>query len=283
MFYTELPPHPSLASHVRCIWVFDSSDPGTSAGDAGSADDTQRIVPDGHPELVLHYGDRFAELGDDNVATTQSRLVFAGQISRPLVLRPGAKAGVIGVRFHPAGARALLGMAMMENTDARLDLMSAWGRDSEHLLDEVHSAADAFARVRVVESFLIQRLAQSRVAADAAVAHCVALLRSASPPLTIDDLATQSGLSSRQLERRFLQEVGIPPRLLASIFRFRRLFDAVEQEEAAPGRWAGAAFAAGYFDQAHMIRDFKRFAGQPPQAFYRALSGLSAAMVGNPP
>ena len=60
MFYTELPPHPSLAGHVRCIWVFDSSDPGTSAGDAGSADENQRIVPDGHPELVLHYGDRFA-------------------------------------------------------------------------------------------------------------------------------------------------------------------------------------------------------------------------------
>jgi AraC-like DNA-binding protein len=280
MFYTELPPHPSLANHVRCIWVFDA---GNATSDAGSADETQRIVPDGHPELVLHYGDRFAELGDDNVATTQSRLVFAGQISRPLVLRPGAKAGVIGVRFQSAGARALLGMTMMENTDVRLDLTSVWGRDSEHLLDEVHSAGDAFSRVRVVEKFLMQRLSQSRIAPDAAIAHCVALLRTASTQLTIDDLATQSGLSSRQLERRFLHEVGIPPRLLASIFRFRRLFDAVEQEESAPGRWAGAAFTAGYFDQAHMIRDFKRFAGQPPQAFYRSLNGLSAAMVGGQP
>ncbi len=280
MFYTELPPDPSLAHHIRCIWVFDAGD---ATGDAGATDETQRIVPDGHPELVLHYGDRFAEVGDDNVATTQSRLVFAGQISRPLVLRPGAKAGVIGVRFHPAGARALLGMAMMENTDVRLDLTSVWNRDSEHLLDEVHSAGDAFARVRVVEKFLMQRLSQSRVAPDAAISHCVNLLRNATTHLTIDDLATQSGLSSRQLERRFLHEVGIPPRLLASIFRFRRLFDAVEQEEATSGRWAGAAFAAGYFDQAHMIRDFKRFAGQPPQAFYRSLNGLSAAMVGGEP
>lgn len=283
MFYTELPPHPSLAHLVRCIWVFDAG------GASGDGADTQRIVPDGHPELVLHYGDRFAEISDDNVATTQSRLVFAGQISRPLVLRPGANAGVIGVRFHPAGARTLLGMAMTANTDVRLDLTSVWSRDSEHLLDEVHCAADAFARVRVVEKFLRQRLSQSRVATDAAVAHCVNLLQraqsaqGASASLTIDDLATQSGLSSRQLERRFLHEVGIPPRLLASIFRFRRLFDAVEQEEASPGRWAGAAFAAGYFDQAHMIRDFKRFAGQPPQAFYRSLNGLSAAMVGNAP
>ncbi|MBL8525175.1 MAG: helix-turn-helix transcriptional regulator [Betaproteobacteria bacterium] len=277
MFYTELPPHQSLAHLIRCIWVFDAS------GVSGNGEDTQRIVPDGHPELVLHYGDRFAEISDDNIATTQSRLVFAGQISRQLVLRPGTNAGVIGVRFHPAGARALLGMAMVENTDMRLDLTSVWARDSEHLLDEVHSAGDVFAKVRVVEKFLMQRLSQSRIAPDAAVAHCVNLLRNASTTLTIDDLAAQSGLSSRQLERRFLHEVGIPPRLLASIFRFRRLFDAVEQEEASPGRWAGAAFAAGYFDQAHMIRDFKRFAGQPPQAFYRSLNGLSAAMVGNAP
>jgi AraC-like DNA-binding protein len=155
-------------------------------------------------------------------------------------------------------------MVMTENTDVRLDLTSVWARDSEHLLDEVHSASDVFARVRVVEAFLMQSLSQSRVVQDAAIARCVELLQSASPQLTIDDLAAQSGLSSRQLERRFLNEVGIPPRLLASIFRFRRLFDAVEQEEAAPGRWAGAAFAAGYFDQAHFIRECHAFTGLPP-------------------
>lgn len=270
MYYTELPPTPALAPYLRCIWVFENS-----TGDGAGGE--QRIVPDGHPEMVLHYGDRFHEINDDT-AVVQSRLLFAGQISRPLVLKPGANAGVIGIRFKAAGARALLGMSMVENTDTRLDLTQAWARDSESLLDEVHSATDVDERVRVVERFLIRRLAQSKLLPDAAIGHCVDVLHAAAGRITIDDLAARCDLSARQLERRFLDEVGIPPRLLASIFRFRRVFDLLEEPQ--PGRWIGAALAAGYFDQAHMIRDFKRFAGQQPQAFYRSLNGLSAAMVG---
>ena len=270
MFYTEFPPSPALSPYLRCIWVFE-----TSAND--DADGEQRIVPDGHPEMVLHYGDCFHEVRDD-AAVAQSRLLFAGQISRPLLLRPGARAGVIGIRFQAAAARALLGMSMLENTDTRLDLTQAWGRDGESLLDEVHSAVGIGERVSAVERFLIRRFKKSATLPDRAVTHSVDILHAAAGRITIDDLAARCGLSARQLERRFLDEVGIPPRLLASIFRFRRVFDLLEQPQ--PGRWIGAALSAGYFDQAHMIRDFKRFAGQQPQAFYLSLNGLSAAMLG---
>ena len=274
MFYAEYPPHPSLANQVRCIWVFDSMGKAADAPD----DNVQTIVPDGYPEMVLHYGDRFAELGEDGTAATQSRHLFAGQISRPLRLKPGESAGVIGVRFQTVGARAVLGMQMHLNTDTRLDLAAAWGRESDHLLDEIYNAAGPVARVHVVERFLIRKLANSHIAQDGAVACCVEALRRAAPGLTVDRLATQSQLSARQLERRFLHEVGLSPRLLASIFRFRRLFDAVESD--APHRWASAAIAAGYFDQAHMIRDFKRFAGGTPAAFQSTINGFSAAMLG---
>lgn len=274
MFYTELPPHPALAQYLRCIWVFE-----TSADDGGG--EVQRIVPDGYPELVLHYGDQFHEI-HDKAMVAQPRMLFAGQIARPLLLQPGARAGVIGVRFRPAGARPFLGMSMVENTDARLDLTRVWGRESESLLDEVHCAPDTGARVHAVERFLLRHLAQSRVTADAAIMFCVAALHAAAERITVDALAASCDLSARQLERRFLDEVGIPPRLLASIFRFRRLFDLLEQPicPTPAGRWVEAALSAGYFDQAHMNRDFKRFAGQQPQAFYRSLNGLSAAMVG---
>jgi transcriptional regulator GlxA family with amidase domain len=96
----------------------------------------------------------------------------------------------------------------------------------------------------------------------------------------LDALAAECGLSRRQFERRFLVEVGVSPGLLAGVARFRKLFDALEQETLRVRHWAEAAHAAGYFDQAHMNRDFKRFAGLPPQAFCKTLGGLSAAMLG---
>jgi len=90
-------------------------------------------------------------------------------------------------------------------------------------------------------------------------------------------LGTESGLGARQLERRFNDLVGVPPRLFASILRFRALFDALQSGQRSP--WLAAAIDTGYFDQAHMIRDFRRFAGAPPQAFLQRLSGLGAALV----
>lgn len=266
VFYAEFSPSPELAHALRCIWVFESH-----AGDESA--EPQRIVPDGHPELVLHYGDSFRETGD---VAAQPRVLFAGQIARPLVLQAGARAGVIGVRFLPAAARMLLGIPMRELTDARLDLAQVWGRDADLLADEVAETQGVENKVRRVERAVSRRLAASRVKRDPLVEQCVAALDGADT-VRVDELVRQSRLSARQLERRFHHEVGVPPRLLASILRFRRIFDVLEHRQ--PARWVEAALAAGYFDQAHMIRDFRRFAGCTPREYLQSSPGLASALA----
>ena len=270
MHYIERPPHPSLAHVVRCLWAFEATP-------ADGAAEIQRIVPDGYPEVVLQYGDAAHELTDAGAPKRQQRFIFAGQISRPLLLQPGAHAGMIGIRLQPAGARLLLGLPMHELTDARIDLAQIWTHESEQLIDAVACKDDIPGRLQVVEQFLLKKIVGVRNKSDAAIMHGVGMLQSTDGHLSVDAVAISCGLSSRQLERRFLNEVGISARLLASIFRFRRVFDLLEQEPS--WRWVSAAIGAGYYDQAHMIRDFKRFAGQQPQAFYRSLYGLSAAMI----
>lgn len=270
MLYTERLPHAELASVIRCFWAYEASPQDGAAA-------IQRIVPDGYPEMVLQYGDHGYEVSADGTQTLQPRFIFAGQISQPLLLQPGTDAGLIGIRLQPAGARIFLGMSMHETTDVRLDLSEIWPVESESLIDAVCEKNNITARLQVVEQFLRRKIKDSRHACDAAIMHGVRMLQSTEGRLSVDALADSCGLSSRQLERRFLGEVGIPPRLLASIFRFRRVFDLLEQPRAVS--WASAAIGAGYFDQAHMHRDFKRFAGQQPQTFYRSLNGLSAAMI----
>ena len=279
MFYQEFTPHISLLPFVRCIWVFESRDV-TGEGEA------QRIVPDGFPELIVHYGDQFHEVDANGIAKKQSRLIFAGQLSGPLTLQSGANAGVMGVRFWPAATRALLRLPMNEATNQRLDMHDILGANSSTLIDEVFLARDAVARVAVMERFLMRHLLHSRNAEKlthqhAAMMHCVQSLYYSDGEISMDRLAYTANLSSRQLERRFLNEVGISPKLLASIFRFRRVFNFLESPNVKVAQWTEAALSAGYFDQPHMIRDFKRFAGLQPQAFYRSMQGLSAAMVSN--
>jgi AraC-like DNA-binding protein len=105
------------------------------------------------------------------------------------------------------------------------------------------------------------------------MAAAIGTLRASGGNAPIDRLAQTTGLSRRQFERRFSERVGLPPRLFGRIVRFQRAFRHLGAE-------SGAAVAArcGYADQAHLIREIRRFAGQTPAALTRA-DGLTAFFV----
>jgi transcriptional regulator GlxA family with amidase domain len=94
--------------------------------------------------------------------------------------------------------------------------------------------------------------------------------------VTVAELAQNAGVSSRQLERRFLSEVGIGPKLLCRILRFQQVFRAVERNDSG---WAAVATDCGYYDQAHLIRDFQQFARQTPTVLFAQSSGLTQAFT----
>ncbi len=272
MRYAEYPPHPRLASHIRCYWVFEHQ-----FGKDESNDD--RIVPDGSPELIFHFGDPYAEIGEDGTAAKQPRSLFAGQITGPLLLRSSGHAGVIGIRFQPWGARRFIDLPMHQAVDRRIDLSELWGPVLDPLHVQLDQADNDQTRIAAIEQVLLEISDHGMPLDDADVALCVYELQAAQGAHTMDRLLAKTHLGERQLERRFKDIVGLSSRTLGAILRFRSLFDAFEHSSDAP--WLRAAIETGYFDQAHMIRDFKRFAGRPPQAFYQSLSGLSANMVGN--
>ena len=94
--------------------------------------------------------------------------------------------------------------------------------------------------------------------------------------IAVDELAGDAGISSRQLERRFLREVGVGPKLLGRIIRFQQVFRAVEQSNNA---WAEIAIECGYYDQAHLIRDFNQFAQQTPAVLFSSQSALTESFT----
>jgi AraC-like DNA-binding protein len=269
MRYVEYAPDPRLAGFVRCYWIFEAH---RERADGGTAND-ETVVPDGHPELIFHFGAPFAEVLDplhDDGLRVQPAALFAGQLTRPLRLRPSGPPGTLGVRFHPWGARWLSRMPMAETTDRWLALDATEYGWLAGVDDAVRDARDDRARVAAIEARLLARLAAVPAAVDRQVLALARDWRAAGSRV-------RHSVGSRQLERRFNDAIGVPPKVFHSIARFRALFDALS---ASPRpAWLDAAIASGYFDQSHMIRDFRRFAGAPPTAFIRSLGGLSAALL----
>jgi AraC-like DNA-binding protein len=232
MRYREFVPGEDAARFVDCYWMLEGAVPG----------DAQRVVPDGQPELILNLGQPF-ESFNGGQWRVQPKCFLAGQLTGPLLVRAGASTSILGVRFRPGGAGQLLGMPMEELTDRVVPA----GDLGLKLLTECGTLAE-------VERAL---LGLERGSADALVDEAARLLGH-SPD--VGATAAILGVSMRNLERRFKARVGMSPKHFARIRRFQRVFPAIEDG----GEWAEAAAACGYYDQAHLIRDFRDFAGAPP-------------------
>jgi AraC-like DNA-binding protein len=266
MEYRELLPPPPLDQVVHRFWSL--------AGDG--AGEPQTIVPDGRVEIVLHLGEPFAQIEETGRPVAQPRAIAAGQLTSPLRLLPRPGAEVVGIRLRTGAARRLLRVPQRELTGRIAPLADIDRGLAGRLLDAARSAPDSRSRVERLAGVLASRLDHLRpTATDAAVARL-----ESGDARSVTELAASVGLTARTLQRRLLQEVGLDPTLLRRIFRFRTAFGLLERLP--PGRWGGVAARTGYFDQAHLIREFRRFAGASPSVFFGTGPELARAFSGAP-
>lgn len=264
MHYTVLPPPPPLDRYVHCIWFLR----GTGGGHADT------VVADGRLELVLHLADPFAELGPDGVARTQADALIAGQLTRPLLLVPGGTADVVGIRFRTAGAAAVLRDAA-PFTDRVVAMREVAPRLRDRLLTALRQAATPAERVTAIARVLACVARHDRV--DPLAEHAASLL-GRDPSTTIRRVTRALDCSARTLERRVRTSTGVSPALLRRVLRFRRTYPLLEA--AGRGGWARAALLGGYHDQAHCLRDFRRFTGTSPGRHFGGSAGLAEQFLG---
>jgi AraC-like DNA-binding protein len=255
--YQEFSPGKSLAPWVKCIWLLEDA-----LAPAGPLD---AVVPDGCPEIIVHYGDRFTEDAAGR-RVVQSDAVVAGQLTRPLMLRPTGRVGMVAARFRADGLYPVLGVPMHELVNRRVPLETICS-DVSTLQARIAEAGSDRERVGHLATFLERQLA-GRWALDAVVQHSVHAILASGGQTSPDRLARCAGLTARQLERRFQVAVGVSPKFLCRIVRFRAIFDCLQSSTP----WSSIAFHCGFFDQSHMIRDFKQFAGRSPTSFLAAQS-----------
>ena len=256
--YAEYAPAPELAEYVHCVWTFSAAhDPAP-----------QRIAPDGRPELIVHLGEPYLERrasGD----VVQAPVLFAGQLTAPLALVAQSHVQVLGVRFHAHAARAFLGADASMAADRRLDLAALHGGAVVKLRRDVSESSSSNHQLQRVQQYVLQRVGIARADADVRNAVEALFARGEAP--------RPEHIGERVWQRRFKAEVGVSARMLQSVLRFRRVFDAIEREEKAG--WVEAALAAGYFDQPQMARDFRRFLGVTAREWAQQKAGLAKALT----
>ncbi len=262
MRYEQFLPPPSLRRFVRCFWLLQGHTPAADVV-------PERVVPDGCAELILHAGSPYRLTRPQEPGTvSQSQGALVGQIARAIELLPTGPTEIVGVRFEPAGARDLVGVPMSEVTGRSIPLRDLWGTEGADLTDRVREAGDAATRAALVCDVLLRRAARVRRRDDPADA-AVSVLERADGQIDIADLARTVGVGRRTLERRFLDRVGLPPKRLARILRLQAVLQTLDGTDAPD--WAMLAAGGGFYDQPHLVREFRDLTGLPPAAYARSV------------
>ncbi|MBL7952075.1 MAG: AraC family transcriptional regulator [Flavobacteriales bacterium] len=250
MRYHTHPAPPELAPWVRYCWSLES----TTAGDA-----PHRLTAEIGANLVFILRGSFTEAD----GSTAPAAHLAGAVTRSADMTGHGPFALFGVYLWPWSVEALFGSTAADQHDRFTALHVLWGARGERLGAAVGAAATVEQRIALLRDAF---LAAPHAPVDDVLNTVVrGMLEHAAPP-DLDATVAASGLARRQFERRFKRCTGFSPALFLRIVRFQRTYRMLENGTATT--LTDVAHAAGYFDQSHFIRDFKRFSGLNPKAYF---------------
>jgi len=255
MRYEEHAPPAAVVAHVACLW--------TLTGDAPDAP-FDLILPDGRPELVVHRGARFRQRRHGGGSRLQPRQLIVGQMTRGVAIAPGRRVESIGVRFTPAGLAPLCPFPQSRLADRLQAVARVQAPALRRLAAAAADAPTLVAALAALDRALPGVYSESPPV-DPRLLAAVDHLSRAGGTLSMAALARATGTSPRWLERHFTASVGVGPKRLARLVRFRCALAALDAHRRRGG--VEVALDHGFYDQAHFIAEFRAFAGDAPRRF----------------
>ena len=271
MLYNEIRPGKELEKYVKCYYIY-RSEMDTAFEDT--------VFPSGCVEIIFNLGTGNWQTAINDHFVTTPPIELWGQIIRPLAVRSIGKNTMLGFRFYPHAAAFFLNDNIDLFNDQVIDLGSLAGATAAALHSRLLDTSGWDKRVALVEQYLIGKLSQSQKRSGK-----VELINEIMHELqhkdffdNIENVATRYGITSRYLQKLFLQYTGLTPKLYSKINRFQNSLSLVTKKDIS---LTAVAYTCGYFDQSHFIREFKSFTGLTPSGYSIANSPVAFALANN--
>jgi len=238
-----------------------------------------RVCPNTYPGLVFQHHDRQSAIQDIVVSSGRvvrvPTLFIHGQVTALSVMHFSAPYATIQVILKPHALGPLFDIdaAMMTNNSIASD---AFGGETLgwHLLD----TNDADEQVALLGDFLVGKLAANGQS-DTLIEDILAYIDRNIGTITVEKVHTAFGISERQLQRRFKQNVGIAPQLYIRIRRINEAFRLMDSGNF--NRLSDIAYELNFHDQSHFIRDIKAFSGITPKDISQKINDFHHDQVGS--
>ncbi len=255
MYRLHLPAEP-LRRYIENYWSVDHA-PGEDV------DLRVEVFVDARPDLIFNFEASYRREVIGGATTVLENSNLDAQRLVPIRILQHGAVRIVGVRFHLGGLAPF--------TRGRLDRWSGqtpapelvFGDESGELESSLRAASDIESSAQLLDEFFLARMRLS--AAQATFERTLAALVAGDGRTTVSELAAVAATSPRQVERVFARALGFPPKTVGRVLRFQH---ALRRLMADPGVSLGeVAAGAGFYDQAHFIRDFRVFSGGVPRGY----------------
>lgn len=251
--------HPQLKGHVQKLWVFENDEPVPQT-------DLRVIVPNGLVKIVIPFRNGLkATLNGRDSFTSAHEITLIGIADIPSVVvdLEQKASGTIGIEFSAFGAHRFFNLSLEEIKNRVTPLTEILGKTARGLKELIANEENVRKKVLLIQKFLLQQFQLHPV--DDIFEFCVKKILDSQGTIQISELEKLTGYSSRWLNMKFYSRLGISPKNFCSIIRFQHIYN----------DWARTNFTSFhgsdvyrfYHDQAHFIKDFKRFTGYSPSRF----------------
>ena len=260
MIYRLRIPGPPLSHFVENLWYYD---------DLITEHTREKLLPDASMELIIDLGEGAKKLYDREQQTRHAaynKCWISGMQRKYIVIGAEAGSSMMGVHFRTGGAAPFFGFPISELAGEVVELDLIWKREILALREQLLETQSTDGKFDLLEAYLVRK-AQSRLEPDKTVSAALTAIGSW-PVVGLRDLASQLGLSHKQMLARFDCRVGLTPKFTSRLIRFRKTLNAICEAPPSPN-WADLAIDRGYYDQAHLIHEFQEFAAMTPAEYQR--------------
>ena len=228
----------------------------------GSLAHRSRALPRGAATVIIDVSslqrvDFFAADALSRLDVSPAFVAGAGTISYVTQINPAQ--AVMTIHFRPGGAVPFLTTPQGGLENSCVDLTEIWGSDATALRERLVTALSWPTRIALLQDYLLGRMRGRNAAVTAALATI-----ESRPSMRVADIGAMVGLSPKRLIALFRAEVGISPK---AYLRVRRFQAALNRLDSGAGRGAAVAADLGYFDQAHLVREFRSFTAMTPTQY----------------
>lgn len=246
-----------LTEYIQSIWAMESEN---------DEDIYPRslIMPDGIVEIIFHYETPFYTWQNNN-KFLQPKNFAVSMMKQYIEIASLGKTGFISVRFFPWGAYHFFDLPIQNFLDQTIDATTLWENDSKKIITELKTLSSLEERFKSVERFLLEKLKQHKKE-ETEADNAIKLIRKTKGSLTIEEVCAETGLSKKQLERKFLATAGIMPKAFSRITRFINICQNLDEQK--DKTLTQLTYECGFYDQAHFIKEFKEFSGFTPKEFF---------------